>query len=114
MTKSELIERIAQKQNQLVYRDVELGVKTVLEHMSECLAAGGRIEIRGFGSFSLHFRPGRVGRNPKTGAPVSLAAKFVPHFKPGKKLRELVNESSGTSQDAEFASDSGADGSLSG
>lgn len=110
MTKSELIERIAQKQNQLVYRDVELGVKTVLEHMSECLAAGGRIEIRGFGSFSLHFRPGRVGRNPKTGVPVSLAAKYVPHFKPGKKLRELVNESSRTSQDAELASDPGADG----
>ena len=110
MTKSELIERIAQKQNQLVYRDVELGVKTVLEHMSECLAAGGRIEIRGFGSFSLHFRPGRVGRNPKTGAPVSLAAKYVPHFKPGKKLRELVNESSRTSQGTELASDPGADG----
>ena len=109
MTKSELIERIAQKQNQLVYRDVELGVKTVLEHMSECLAAGGRIEIRGFGSFSLHFRPGRVGRNPKTGAPVSLAAKYVPHFKPGKKLRELVNESSRTSQDAELESNPGAD-----
>ena len=109
MTKSELIERIAQKQNQLVYRDVELGVKTVLEHMSECLAAGGRIEIRGFGSFSLHFRPGRVGRNPKTGDPVSLAAKYVPHFKPGKKLRELVNEGSRTSQDTDPASDPGAD-----
>ena len=91
MTKSELIERIAQKQSQLVYRDVELAVKAILEHMAECLAGGGRIEIRGFGSFSLHFRAGRVGRNPKTGAPVSLPAKHVPHFKPGKKLRERVN-----------------------
>ena len=91
MTKSELIERIAQKQSQLVHRDVELSVKAILEHMAECLAGGGRIEIRGFGSFSLHFRSGRVGRNPKTGAPVSLPAKYVPHFKPGKKLRERVN-----------------------
>ncbi len=91
MTKSELIERIARKQSQLVYRDVELAAKTIIEHMAECLAGGGRIEIRGFGSFSLRFRPGRVGRNPKTGAPVSLPAKYVPHFKPGKKLRERVN-----------------------
>ena len=92
MTKSELIERIAQRQSQLVYRDVELAVKTILEHMAECLAGGGRIEIRGFGSFSLHFRSGRVGRNPKTGTPVSLPAKHVPHFKPGKKLRERVDQ----------------------
>jgi len=91
MTKSELIERIAQKQTQLAYRDVELAVKTVLEHMAEKLASGERIEIRGFGSFSLHYRPGRVGRNPKTGAPVSLPAKHVPHFKPGKELRERVD-----------------------
>lgn len=91
MTKSELIERIAQKQSQLAYRDVELAVKTILEHMGERLANGDRIEIRGFGSFSLHYRPGRVGRNPKTGAPVSLPAKYVPHFKPGKELRERVD-----------------------
>lgn len=92
MTKSELIERIAQKQTQLAYRDVELAVKTVLEHMAERLANGDRIEIRGFGSFSLHYRPGRIGRNPKTGTPVSLPAKYVPHFKPGKELRERVDE----------------------
>jgi integration host factor subunit beta len=92
VTKSELIERIAQKQTQLAYRDVELAVKTVLEHMAERLAGGDRIEIRGFGSFSLHYRPGRVGRNPKTGAPVSLPAKYVPHFKPGKELRERVDD----------------------
>ena len=91
MTKSELIERIAQKQAQLAHRDVELAVKMILEHMAERLASGERIEIRGFGSFSLHYRPGRVGRNPKTGAPVSLPAKYVPHFKPGKELRERVD-----------------------
>lgn len=91
MTKSELIERIAQNQAQLAHRDVELAVKMMLEHMAERLASGDRIEIRGFGSFSLHFRPGRVGRNPKTGAPVSLPAKYVPHFKPGKELRERVD-----------------------
>ena len=91
MTKSELIERIAQKQAQLAHRDVELAVKMMLEHMAERLASGDRIEIRGFGSFSLHFRPGRVGRNPKTGAPVSLPAKHVPHFKPGMELRERVD-----------------------
>ena len=91
MTKSELIEHIAQKQGQLAYRDVELAVKTILEHMAERLAGGDRIEIRGFGSFSLHYRPGRVGRNPKTGTPVSLPAKYVPHFKPGKELRERVD-----------------------
>jgi|GEM_PF-665469 len=88
MTKSELIDRIAEKQTQLAYRDVELAVKTVLEHMAECLASGDRIEIRGFGSFSLHYRPGRVGRNPKTGAPVSLPAKYVPHF---NRARNCVN-----------------------
>ena len=93
MTKSELIERIAQRQTQLAYRDVELAVKTILEHMAERLANGERVEIRGFGSFCLHYRPGRVGRNPKTGAPVFLPAKYVPHFKPGKELRERVDGS---------------------
>lgn len=92
MTKSELIDRLAQKQPQLAYRDIELAVKTVLELMTQQLASGERIEIRGFGSFSLHYRPGRVGRNPKTGAPVSLPEKHVPHFKPGKELRERVDE----------------------
>ena len=91
MTKSELIERVAQSQTQLAYRDIELAVKTMLELMAQRLANGERIEIRGFGSFSLHYRPGRVGRNPKTGDPVSLTAKYVPHFKPGKELRERVD-----------------------
>jgi integration host factor subunit beta len=67
-------------------------VKTSLEHMVSALSTGERIEIRGFGSFSLHYRPARIGRNPKSGEPVSLSAKYVPHFKPGKDLRERVNE----------------------
>lgn len=91
MTKSELIEKLSRKQAQLAYKDVELAVKTILEQMSHALATGQRIEIRGFGSFSLHFRPPRVGRNPKTGESVSLEGKHVPHFKPGKELRERVN-----------------------
>lgn len=93
MTKSELIEILAQKQMQLAYKDVELAVKTMLDQMGTTLANGERIEIRGFGSFSLHFRPPRVGRNPKTGDSVELAAKYVPHFKPGKEMRERVNQS---------------------
>ena len=93
MTKSELIEILAQKQTQLAYKDVELAVKNMLEHMAITLANGERIEIRGFGSFSLHYRPPRVGRNPKTGDSVELTAKYVPHFKPGKEMRERVNES---------------------
>lgn len=91
MTKSELIEIIAQKQKHLPSKDVELAVKHLLEIMSDALAGGERIEIRGFGSFSLHFRPPRLGRNPKTGEAVSLAGKYVPHFKPGKDIRERVN-----------------------
>ena len=92
MTKSELIEAIAREQNHLAYRDVELAVKCILEKMSQSLASGERIEIRGFGSFSLHFRPPRTGRNPKTGDSVALTGKHVPHFKPGKELRERVNK----------------------
>ena len=93
MTKSELIEIIAAKQNQLSAKDVELAVKTLIEQMSETLAAGNRIEIRGFGSFSLHYRAPRIGRNPKTGESVGLAGKYVPHYKPGNVLRDRVNES---------------------
>lgn len=93
MTKSELIERIAARQTQLSLKDVELAVKEILEHMSATLAAGERIEIRGFGSFSLHYREPRVGRNPKTGETVQLPGKYVPHFKPGKEMRDRVNQS---------------------
>lgn len=91
MTKSELIERIASVQTQLSAKDVELAVKMILDHMADALADGERIEIRGFGSFSLHYREARLGRNPKTGEKVELDGKFVPHFKPGKELRDRVN-----------------------
>ena len=105
MTKSELIESLVRKQSQLGYRDVELAVKTMLEHMGQTLATGERIEIRGFGSFSLHYRPPRVGRNPKSGDPVSLPAKYVPHFKPGKELRERVNLGAETAPEIKLARD---------
>ena len=93
MTKSELIELISRKQQHLPAKDVELAVKHLLGLMSDSLSRGQRIEIRGYGSFSLHFRPPRIGRNPKTGEAVALSGKYVPHFKPGKELRERVNAS---------------------
>ena len=93
MTRSELIDRIASRQTQLSAKDVELGMKLIIDHMAETLAMGERIEIRGFGSFSLHYRKPRKGRNPKTGESVELEGKYVPHFKPGKELRERVNRS---------------------
>ena len=99
MTKSELIDVIAKEQGHLAYRDIELAVKCILEQMSQALASGERIEIRGFGSFSLHFRPPRQGRNPKTGESVALAGKYVPHFKPGKELRERVNAGHETAEE---------------
>lgn len=93
VTKSELIESIAARQEQLSIKDVELAIKTMIDSMAQVLATGGRIEIRGFGSFSLHYRAPRIGRNPKTGDTVRLTGKYVPHFKPGKELRDRVNES---------------------
>ena len=93
VTKSELIESIAARQEQLSAKDVELAIKTMIDSMAQVLATGGRIEIRGFGSFSLHYRAPRVGRNPKTGDAVKLTGKYVPHFKPGKELRDRVNDS---------------------
>ena len=95
LTKSELIESLARSQSHLPPKDVELAVKSILEKMSADLASGHRIEIRGFGSFSLHFREPRIGRNPKSGDAVALRGKYVPHFKPGKELRERVNNGSG-------------------
>ena len=91
MTKSELIELLARKQVHLEGQDVEFAVNTMLRHMTQALAAGERVEIRGFGSFSLHVRRPRIGRNPKTGEPVTLTRKHIPHFKPGKDMRERVN-----------------------
>ncbi|AWN17555.1 integration host factor subunit beta [Salinisphaera sp. LB1] len=92
MTKSELIERLVDRQAHMTQRDVELAVKLLLDDVIEELAEGGRVEIRGFGSFSVHHRPARRGRNPKTGEAVDIPRKYVPHFKPGKELRERVNK----------------------
>ncbi len=96
MTKSKLIETIVLKQTrlsqkELSQKDIDLAIKTLLEQMALSLENGERIEIRGFGSFSLHHRSSRKGRNPKTGAPVILPEKYVPHFKAGKELRDRVN-----------------------
>jgi len=91
MTKSELIAKLAGRYPQLVAKDAELAVKTMLDAMSQTLATGNRIEIRGFGSFGLNYRPPRVGRNPKTGEKVQVPRKYVPHFKAGKELRERVD-----------------------
>ncbi len=91
MTRSELIARLAERHPHLVAADAELAVKTILDAMTSSLVEGKRIEIRGFGSFSLNFRPPRVGRNPKTGEKVHVAGKHVPHFKAGKELRDRVD-----------------------
>jgi integration host factor subunit beta len=93
MTKSELIARLATRYPQLVAEDAEVAVKMILEAMAKSLAQGQRIEIRGFGSFRLNYRPPRVGRNPKTGEKVKVPAKYVPHFKAGKELRERIRGS---------------------
>ncbi len=92
VTKSELIEALAAEQLHLAQRDVEYSVNAVLEKMGEALITGRRIEIRGFGSISLRYRGSRVGRNPKTGDAVTVPEKYVPHFKPGRTLRERVNQ----------------------
>ena len=91
MTKSELITQLSDKFSQLVHKDAELSVKTIIDSLCIALSKGGRVEIRGFGSFSLNHRPARLGRNPKTGEKVSVPEKFVPHFKPGKELKIKVD-----------------------
>ena len=91
MTKSDLITQLAERFPQLVAKDADFAVKMILDALSEALAKGDRIEIRGFGSFSLNYRPPRVGRNPKSGDKVSVPEKWVPHFKAGKELRERVD-----------------------
>jgi|LNFM01.1.fsa_nt_gb integration host factor subunit beta len=91
MTKSELIARLAAHFPQLGAADAELAVKMILDAMARSLSQGERIEIRGFGSFGLNYRPPRVGRNPKSGEKVQVPAKYVPHFKAGKELRERVD-----------------------
>ena len=93
MTKSELVARLAERFPQLVVKDADLAVKVLLDAMSGALARGDRIEIRGFGSFGLNYRPPRIGRNPKSGDKVQVPEKYVPHFKPGKELRARVDHS---------------------
>ena len=93
MTKSDLIARLAERFPDLVAKDADFAVKMILDALSEALVKGDRIEIRGFGSFSLNYRPPRVGRNPKSGDKVSVPEKWVPHFKAGKELRERVDKS---------------------
>ena len=91
MTRSDLVAQLAERFAQLTQRDTEFAVKTVLDAMTDALAKGHRIEIRGFGSFSITRRPPRVGRNPRSGEQVTIPEKLVPHFKPGKDLREAVD-----------------------
>ena len=92
MTKSKLINLLAARFSQLVHKDAELSVKVILDAMSNSLKKNNRIEIRGFGSFSLNYRPARIGRNPKTGEKVNIPEKNVPHFKAGKELRKRVDK----------------------
>ena len=91
MTKSELIAQLAERFPQLVAKDADYAVKMILDAMTDALARGDRIEIRGFGSFALKYRPPRTGRNPKSGEKVLVPEKYVPHFKAGKELRERVD-----------------------
>ena len=92
MTRSDLVNQLAERFTQITVKDTEYAVKTVLDAMSDALARGHRIEIRGFGSFSISRRPPRVGRNPRSGEQVTIPEKLVPHFKPGKALREAVDK----------------------
>ena len=101
MTKSELIARLAERNPRLVARDADEAVNTMLDAMTDALAGGQRIEIRGFGSFALNYRPPRVGRNPKSGDRVQVPAKYVPHFKAGKELRERVDGEAGPESNGE-------------
>jgi integration host factor subunit beta len=108
MTKSDLIERLAARNPRLTTRDADDAVKTMLDAMSDGLAQGHRIEIRGFGSFALSYRPPRIGRNPKSGDRVQVPAKHVPHFKAGKEMRERVDSiSSINGSEAAIVPDSG-------
>jgi len=92
MTRSDLVEALTERFGQLTHRDAEFAVKTLLDAMSEALARGHRIELRGFGTFTVNRRPPRMGRNPRSGESVAIPEKRVPHFKPGKALREAVDK----------------------
>ena len=92
INKKDLIDRISRNQDQLPHRDIELAVKTIINCMTQALSTGERIELRGFGSFSLRYRKPRIGRNPKSGMAVNINERYVPHFKPGKNLKNKVNK----------------------
>ena len=92
MTKSQLISLLANRFSQLVTKDAELSVKIIIDQMGKTLSSKNRIEIRGFGSFNLNYRPARIGRNPKTGDKVNVPEKYVPHFKAGKELKARVDK----------------------
>jgi integration host factor subunit beta len=94
MTRSDLVEELAARFSQITQRDAEFAVRAILEAMNDALARGHRIEIRGFGSFSVNYRPPRMGRNPRSGESVAIPEKKVPHFKPGKALRLAVDQRS--------------------
>lgn len=95
MTRSDLVEELAARFSQLTHRDADYAVKTILDALSDTLVRGNRVEIRGFGSFSINRRPPRMGRNPRSGESVAIPEKRVPHFKPGKALREAVDARTG-------------------
>lgn len=99
MTRSDLVEILAAQFPQLAHRDAELSVKTILDALTQALDDGHRVEIRGFGSFSVSHRPARIGRNPRSGEQVAVPEKRIPHFKPGKALRELADYSNTPSQE---------------
>ena len=109
LVKSELINLIAKKQHTLPAKDIELGINQMIECMSNALSRGDRIEIRGFGSFTLHYRPPRNAHNPKTGEKVATLAKYTPHFKPGKELRDRVNQHYGEPLVGDHESDDDSD-----
>jgi integration host factor subunit beta len=90
ITKSDLVKALSKNQRYLAPKDVEVVVRSLINMLSNSLSSGERIEIRGFGSFNLHYHPSRIGRNPRTGESVKIAGKYVPHFKPGKELRKRV------------------------
>ena len=90
ITRSDLVKAMSKNQRYLAPKDVEVVVNILINMLSNSLSSGERIEIRGFGSFNLHYHPPRIGRNPRTGEPVNIAGKYVPHFKPGKELRQRV------------------------
>lgn len=100
MTRSDLVEELANRFSQLTHRDTESAVRAILDAMNDAMVRGHRIEIRGFGSFSINHRPPRIGRNPRSGESVEIPEKRVPHFKPGKALREAVDQRTAELQSA--------------